>query len=462
MVKFHNRGTGKGSGPVGYLLGQDGQREGATLLRGDPATTVELIDSLSFAKKYTSGVLSFAEADLSPRLKDQLMTSFERALVPGLDGDQYQCLWVEHQDKGRLELNFVVPNVELTSGKRLQPYYDKADRPRINAWQTLANSTLDLHDPNDPKNRQALTMPSDLPRATQEAAKAITAGLMGMAESGLISSREDVLNALQEGGFKIARETKSSISIENPGGGRNIRLKGALYERDFRLGQEFRAEIEAASQRYRESAQERIQEARTFYQRGLELKRADNQRRYQRPERTANDLVPQGVGMDGPQHTADIHRQRRGPLVNRSADRIELDRDREAGPDVAADRGQNVRPSVEGGSEGPVHHPAPRLQGGGRLDSGRAASLEIGEGVEHDRARTTALERIRDITERVRETAAGMASSLREFADHVRENIRGNSGLEAAGERLNDASRTLEQAALERSNQRDRGLDLGM
>ncbi|EEZ6074964.1 relaxase/mobilization nuclease domain-containing protein, partial [Escherichia coli O6] len=50
--------------------------------------------------------------------------------------NQYSILWVEHQDKGRLELNFVIPNMELQSGKRLQPYYDRADRPRIDAWQT--------------------------------------------------------------------------------------------------------------------------------------------------------------------------------------------------------------------------------------------------------------------------------------------------------------------------------------
>ncbi|WP_460182066.1 hypothetical protein, partial [Escherichia coli] len=35
--------------------------------------------------------------------------------------NQYSILWVEHQDKGRLELNFVIPNMELQTGKRLQP-----------------------------------------------------------------------------------------------------------------------------------------------------------------------------------------------------------------------------------------------------------------------------------------------------------------------------------------------------
>ncbi|MBJ2260110.1 relaxase/mobilization nuclease domain-containing protein, partial [Pseudomonas psychrophila] len=121
IVKFHARGTGGGKGPTQYLLGRDGQREGATLLRGDPEQVAELIDSSRYAKKYTSGVLSFAEADLPPEQKRALMDSFEKALLPGLEARQYSCLWVEHQDKGRLELNFVIPNLELTEGKRLQP-----------------------------------------------------------------------------------------------------------------------------------------------------------------------------------------------------------------------------------------------------------------------------------------------------------------------------------------------------
>ncbi|WP_149807134.1 relaxase/mobilization nuclease domain-containing protein, partial [Listeria monocytogenes] len=129
IVKFHARGTGKGSGPVDYLLGRERNREGAILLRGNPDQTEALIDSSRFAKRYTSGVLSFAEADLPPEAKNALMDDFEASLLPGLDDDQYECLWVEHRDKGRLELNFVIPNIELQSGKRLQPYYDRADRP---------------------------------------------------------------------------------------------------------------------------------------------------------------------------------------------------------------------------------------------------------------------------------------------------------------------------------------------
>ncbi len=61
IVKFHARGKGGGSGPVDYLLGRERNREGARILRGDPEEVRELIDATPFAKKYTSGVLSFAE-----------------------------------------------------------------------------------------------------------------------------------------------------------------------------------------------------------------------------------------------------------------------------------------------------------------------------------------------------------------------------------------------------------------
>ncbi|MEY6168843.1 relaxase/mobilization nuclease domain-containing protein, partial [Salmonella enterica subsp. enterica serovar Corvallis] len=196
IVKFHPRGRGGGSGPVDYLLGKDRQRDGATVLQGKPEEVRELIDASPYAKKYTSGVLSFAEIDLAPGQREKLMESFERVLMPGLDKDQYSVLWVEHADKGRVELNFLIPNTELLTGKRLQPYYDRADRPRIDAWQTVVNGRLGLHDPNDPANRRELVTPSALPQTQQEAVRAITQGLMVLASSGELKTRKDVTEAL--------------------------------------------------------------------------------------------------------------------------------------------------------------------------------------------------------------------------------------------------------------------------
>ncbi len=164
-------------------------------------------------QKYTSGVLSFAEQDLPPGQRETLMASFERVLMPGLDKDQYSVLWVEHRDKGRLELNFLIPNTELLTGKRLQPYYDRADRPRIDAWQTIVNGSLGLHDPNAPENRRALVTPSALPETKQEAAQAITRGLLALASSGELKTRQDVTEALESAGFEVVRTTKAASAL---------------------------------------------------------------------------------------------------------------------------------------------------------------------------------------------------------------------------------------------------------
>jgi len=252
-------------------------------LRGDPENTISIINTSKYAQKYTSGVLSFAEKDLLPDQKRLIIDEFERALLPALDKDQYDILWVEHQDKGRLELNFVIPNIELTSGKRLQPYYDRADRPRVDAFQTITNIEYDLADPNDPARVRPLTMPSNLPDRVKDAQNELTDGLMRMAANGLVKSRKDVTDALRAGGYEIARETKSSISIKNPEGGRNIRLKGALYAESFAFGRELQQEIEARAEAYRGSVGERLEQAHQTLAKGIELKREHNLKRHPRP-----------------------------------------------------------------------------------------------------------------------------------------------------------------------------------
>lgn len=454
IIKFHNRGVGRGSGPVGYLLGRDGNREGATLDRGNPAVIEALIDSSPYAKKYTSGVLSFAEADLPRATKDKLMSDFEKALLPGLEGNQYAVLWVEHRDKGRLELNFVVPNIELQSGKRLQPYFHKADNPRLDAWRTVVNGELKLHDPDDPLNRQAVITPKDLPRGHKEAAQAITDGLLRMAGAGEIQSRDDVRKALQGAGFSVVRETKNSLSIADPDGGRNIRLKGVLYEQDFRHGEGLRAELEAAGQRYREASERRVHEARESYLRGVEIKRGENERRYCRAQPEHGLAVAQNVDLDAGQHRPVLERNERDPLVSGGIDSGAASQSPSLGGEGRKDQAGPVREEVGAPLRADLRFQPGRLGEGYVL--GRA------EGVLNDGIGAGIALRVRGFAERIRAAAQGMAGKLRELGEHVREHqARGReqpgSGetLDVASGRLNAASGRLEQAAggLDRASQ---------
>ena len=276
IVSFFSRGTGGGRGPVEYLLGEDHDRELATLLRGDALETIALIDSSPYAKKYTSGCLSFEESDLTPELKRQLMDSFEETLFPGMDKSQYSVLWVEHRDKGRLELNFVIPNLELETGRRLQPYFYKADQKRIDAWKTIQNLTHGFSDPDDPAKRQALTPASDLPASSKAIADDIHAGIEAMIGSGQIENRADIVAALEDAGLTVARQTKTFISIENPEeGGRNIRLKGGVYEQDFDISKELPEERERRSAAHQHRLAKRLETARERYSYGLEIKQAE-------------------------------------------------------------------------------------------------------------------------------------------------------------------------------------------
>lgn len=461
IVKFHPRGRGGGAGPVDYLLGKDRQREGASVLQGKPDEVRELIDASPYAKKYTSGVLSFAEQDLPPGQREKLMASFERVLIPGLDKDQYSVLWVEHRDKGRLELNFLIPNTELLTGRRLQPYYDRADRPRIDAWQTLVNGRLGLHDPNAPENRRALVTPSALPETKQEAAQAITRGLLALASSGELKTRQDVTEALESAGFEVVRTTKSSISIADPDGGRNIRLKGAIYEQSFNAGEGLRAEIESAAAEYRRDAESRIQRAREVCQSGTERKREENQRRHPRPR-------PEAVLSHEPAHERDAAHGQPDVADHRSglsaADRLERGHSVVAG--AAATREPHDHPGAEGRAgeaerenvwrefserqQRAVSSTAERRQGRNELDGGQreAERRETGTGVEqHDGTGKTVAERIRAATAGLLEKAGRVGERLRGMADDVWSYATGERCAERARHGLEQAGAEFERAA---------------
>ena len=456
IVKFHPRGSGGGSGPVDYLLGKDRMREGASVLQGKPEEVRELIDASPYAKKYTSGVLSFAESDLAPGQREKLMESFERVLMPGLDKDQYSVLWVEHADKGRVELNFLIPNTELLSGKRLQPYYDRADRPRIDAWQTVVNGRLGLHDPNDPANRRALVTPSSLPETQQEAVSAITAGLLALASSGELKTRQDVTEALTASGFEVVRTTKSSISIANPDGGRNIRLKGAIYEQSFNAGEGLRAAIESAAEEYRRDAESRIQRARAVCKSGTERKRGENQQRYQRPRREHESgyRVEHEKGVTN--HRANVAVHRAGVLsagrdewghtvVAGAADSRQLQQTQRVEGDPADSVGEEQRRAAID-----VRRQSPALResepGGGTLRGGFSLD-DTGGGVSHDGTGNTVAERVRAATAGLFAKAGRMGERLRGMAEDVWSYATGERGAERARLELEQAGAEFERAA---------------
>lgn len=303
IVKFHRHGNGNAKGAKEYLLGKDGQREGARVIRGDVNLVTDLANSLKFKQRYTSGVLSFEEPDISEALKSQIINDFEEALFIGLPSSQRGTgYWVEHTDKGRLELNFVYANVELESGKKLNPYYGPSDRGRIDAWKNAINAEHGFSDPNDPL-RKRLSVDYTQFNNKNEIKAHVNQALTRLVRDGLIKNREDVVHTLQQAGFEITRDSKKSISVRPAGASENsqpIRLTGGIYERNAQFSEATQSQIEAASRIYERERAERAERARERYTQLLERKRGYHQRRYKpshktiqgQPQRATSQGIP--------------------------------------------------------------------------------------------------------------------------------------------------------------------------
>ena len=289
IVDFFRHGSGLSKGCLDYLLGEDREREHALVLSGDVELTAQLIDSSPFAKKYTSGCLSFYEHDLNDQDKQQIIQNFEECLFPGLNQDQYQILWVQHQDKvnqdtgqTRLELNFVIPNVELSTGKRLQPFYAPVDLDRVDLFKQITNTQHRLYDPDDPEHRQLFLNKKNLPKDIKDFKEQLHQRVYRAVANGEVADRQELVQWLESNQINVTRQVKNSISIENPyeGAKRPIRLEGEIYEQGFRATGEYRQEVQQRIEEYRGTTSERYRANVTEYQRQLEHKSQYHNDRY--------------------------------------------------------------------------------------------------------------------------------------------------------------------------------------
>lgn len=259
LVTLNENGGRKSSGGNSaqvYLLGDDEPRENARLLKGDPDVTTEVINGLNFAKIYTSGTLAFAYNEgekLSEKDKFDIIEKFENSLFPNIPIEQVSGYWVEHTDKilrdektdepildangreqKRLELNFIYANVELTTGKALPIYYHDNDVHLTSAFRDVINAEYDLIDPNAVNYRQSLSIPKNLPKHKKEILESAHDLVCAELLLGNINDRNDILKVLTDAGIAIAsKPTHKYISLKDPDGGKNIRMKGEIYEQEF-------------------------------------------------------------------------------------------------------------------------------------------------------------------------------------------------------------------------------------
>ncbi len=259
LVKFWgtNQGGGDGDGSVNYLLNERVEQGTAKVLKGDANLTKSLLLSLTQKHKACVGCLSFEESNINEGLKYELMESFENALLTESMQNRYNILWVEHTDKGRLELNFVIPRIDLITQKSFTPYYHSADITRIDIWKDYTNlkhvftnpkdlekqHNIQQHQTKNPKNKELLAIYEKLDKLIQDN--------LGK----LFNSRADIINFLKDNQCEVTRQGKDYISVKLPNEPKAKRLKGFYYHETFRSITDIREQLSEVRQR--ESQRER-------------------------------------------------------------------------------------------------------------------------------------------------------------------------------------------------------------
>ena len=322
IVEFFKRGTGGSNGPIDYFLGKDRDRENAKLLAGNLEEVAELIDSSPYVKRYTAGCLSFLEDDLSDTKKKNLMAAFEKTLFPGLAPEQYRIVWIEHRDKEyiekneetgkekkqrRLELNFLIPNVEITTGKRLQPFYAKADLNRVDDFKSIVNHKYQLFDPDDPINRRSVKIAKNLPQDKKDFISAMNTEVALAITEGLVSDRASLKSWMTDIGLEITRITKNQISVKNPNNpdSKAIPLKGEFYEQNFRHSEKSAELKREASERYRREANSRYADCIERYQKLCKSKSEYHLERYATRDRTDSAELTRQFTEQENEHTSE-------------------------------------------------------------------------------------------------------------------------------------------------------------
>ena len=251
IVGFSKYSSGSGKRVCNYLTNEKNPVTNELrdvcpeVIQGDIEKTVSLIDSLEFKHTYTSGVLSFAPGKtVTPKMEKEIISDFEKAAFAGLERDQYTILWVRHGHAQHHELHFVVPRVELSTGKsmNIKPPGKEA-KQLFDDFRTLVNERYGFARPDDPERARVCALPNYLEklkaeerRLGKEVKEDIREGIHKAIEKqvshGLIKSRDDVIKVLHESDFQTPRIGKDYITVSD--GEKKIRMKGLFYEQQFK------------------------------------------------------------------------------------------------------------------------------------------------------------------------------------------------------------------------------------
>lgn len=239
-IKRYSKGR---SGPVEYELNERVEEGTAVLLRGNEKHTKHLIRGINRVHKYLAGGLMFHKDDAPTEAQQYaIMDSFEKMAFYGLDRSQYNILWARHEDKGTVELNYIIPRVELSSGKDLDIYTNKRDKPLFSMWQNGINKHYGFADPNaesrkrTPAEKAKAQSKDNIKTSFISKRGELDEKLFGLVSRGVLTSKDEIIKLLKSEGFEITRNNAKSVSVKHETIGKTaLKLKNRpIYADSFK------------------------------------------------------------------------------------------------------------------------------------------------------------------------------------------------------------------------------------
>jgi hypothetical protein len=485
LLKFFNGGQGKGTRIINYLI-QEKDGKGVTrepqpeILKGDPAQILQIINTLDFKYKYQTGVISFAPEDAPTEQQQQaIIESFEETAFPQLDPDQYDILWVRHRHTkdNRIELHFLTPRVELSTGKSLN-IAPPGWKHYFCHWRDYWNYSQEWARPDDPQ-RARLYQPGyhayiDAQNQRLEAAnlktvnrddyrKVIHNYIEDNIKLGRIQNREEIIKTLKEAGFKIPRIGEHYITVLDENSNQRIRLKGGIYDTSWRLEPTTTAEIGTRQETDTGTARKRISQAQTELRNRMSKRAEYFQQRYrgnqtENPEPT--QMVSSPTRNNNYQPLRDFLHQQLGddaipiPTSQQDSQSTSPDPKTAENPRTLDEQDLGNRTLLQQPRE--IYHPSPHDRLSHRLEM-QQPTLSQTNPINHDRPRETTNSDLQKLHQTIRTGQTRTSRTHRKLAQTTRieqeETERRNQQLRLISDQTNQRIIQLNQQ-LEQENRR--------
>lgn len=237
LIKYLKKGRGDAQEAVDYLMGDydcNGEkRKEVSVLYGSPNLVAKVANSLNSPHVYTSGVVAWAVTD-RPTEQQILEAMYLWRLIAfaGLDIERFCHCEVLHRDwDGGVHVHMLIARIDLETGKCFNPAPPRWERD-FGTLQDLLNHKYGWADPNDSMRARLLQPGPRVNVGTLRQRGKIHNKVINAIKKGKVTNRSSMVGYIESCGYEVVRTGKNYISIKNPDGGYNIRLKGSLYLND--------------------------------------------------------------------------------------------------------------------------------------------------------------------------------------------------------------------------------------